>query len=354
MTSNQTRGDGAWTRRVAASTLLLGLSACVCGNERRPCVREDSVDAERVARATESVRRFEGEVATRLGLARPPFVKCFTFVTDPSDDRISRRGISAAMVVDTREVLIDALGPAALDDYFIAHEMTHAGIRDLERELPTWVEEALCDVVALELNPELRSCIEAARAAGALVATGELSLWVRRTQRTDAADEFVAQLSNGRVHPLDVFGDDADEHETNAEHRGLSYCMLRSLCLANGGVSPALLQRLAAALDGADPRTAMDRLGLSLEPESWRAMAVELVGPREISWILDLDGERWRREIEAEVQRRGWSPKDVVVRLEQRLEWVPLERRAEWPPASTATERASVPRSPIGTAARMP
>jgi hypothetical protein len=293
---------------LAAVWLAVSLGGCSsdsapgCEHSNRP------VDGARSLAAAAELPRIGGSVARWLGLAESPHVTQVKFVTDASDARIAHRGIGGGFDVETKELLIRADGPRELDNLIIAHELVHAGLREKGIELPHWVEEGFCDVVALGVEPQHGPFQRATRSFGVLVATGGLRLLVRAPP-TDTApfEEFVVEFSGELVAPASVLDDEGCEDEENsAQCRGLAYLMVDALRSPIDGDEVHVLECVTEALvDEANPDEALRRLGLPTEPEKWRERAAGLVGSTELSWMLTLDHERIRKGIEAELQRRA-------------------------------------------------
>jgi len=191
----------------------------------------------------------------------------------------------------------------------LAHELVHAALGDSWRSLPGSLEEGLCDAISARLAPDGAARLRAGRFSSAALGCGGLTLDLQIVKNGDSTSgdarrdpgawsARIALTSEDlpKEGHLSVFKVEAGlssstlASSTKRGYYGLSYLVIERIIERQGLVALNELCVKATRTGHSKIPTAwlLDAAGLSADPATWRAAAVESLGVEEVIQLLTM------------------------------------------------------------------
>jgi hypothetical protein len=172
----------------------------------------------------------------------------------------------------------------------LAHELTHLLLDDTWDRLPQTVEEGLCDVVAITLQPDIAALMRANRLAAAGAALGDWHFELDTSEPNLDGGYTVAFTLRGRPVEIEwaLAQDELGDHE--GQLRGLGFVVAERIVERQGFAGLHALC-LAAAQAGRERVTTEELLAaadLPPSPWAWRAVLAEMVSPRDARIMIPM------------------------------------------------------------------
>lgn len=172
----------------------------------------------------------------------------------------------------------------------LAHELTHLLVDDSWERLPQPVEEGLCDVVAITLQPEIAALMRANRLAAAGAALGDWHFELDTSAPNIEGGHQVAFTLRGS--PVDIewalAQDELGDHE--GQLRGLGFVVAERIVERHGfeGLHALCLSAAAGGRKRVTPAELLAAADLPPSPWAWRAMLAEMVSPRDARIMIPM------------------------------------------------------------------
>ena len=172
----------------------------------------------------------------------------------------------------------------------LAHELTHLLVDESWDRLPQPVEEGLCDVVAITLQPDIAALMRANRLAAAGAALGDWHFELET--RTPSADGTYAVSFMLRGSPVDIewaLGQD-ELGVYEGQLRGLGFVVAERIVERIGfqGLHDLCLAAAAAGRERVTPAELLAAADLPPSPWAWRAVLAEMVSPRDARIMIPM------------------------------------------------------------------